>query len=264
MQQSLQNQNLKSILQMTYNLLRFFCVVGILVLHSCTKADKKVLRIAAASNLQYVLPKIMEAYTANTGIACQIIYGSSGKLTAQIEKGALYHVFLSADMKYPTYLYKKKLAISKPKKYAVGNLVLWTMDSSLNLNDIKSQSIQHIAIANPKIAPYGVAAKQYLDKKQWFKSLEKKLVYGENIAQVNQFVISGAAAVGFTSKSAVLALKSQYPIHWKEVSSDAYVSIEQGVVVLNHFKEKDSLATSFVQFLLSNKSQDIFTQNGYN
>jgi molybdate transport system substrate-binding protein len=144
---------------------------------------------------------------------------SSGKLTAQIRSGAPFEVFLSADTKYPDELHKAGFAAQAPKVYAYGSLVLWSRekrDLPQNLRFLTGPQIARIAVANPKLAPYGEAAVQALTYYKLYPKVEKKLVFGESIAQVNQYVLSGAAPVGFTAKSVVLdpAARAKAP-GWK-------------------------------------------------
>ena len=127
-------------------------------------AESQELTIATAANVQFAMEEIIQAFSQDHGIPCEMIVGSSGKLTAQIVQGAPYDVFVSADMKYPQNLLGNNKTWDTPVAYAYGKLVLWTLDEDLTpeLDQLKEPEVKHIAIANPRNAPYGVAAMQVL------------------------------------------------------------------------------------------------------
>lgn len=163
--------------------------------------------------------------------------------------------------------YKDGLAVTQPKVYAYGVLVLWTMkdlDLSKGLPLLTDAIVQKIAIANPKVAPYGRAAIQALEKAKLNAAVEPKLVYGESITQTTQFVDSGAADIGFIAKSIVIAPEMAGKGKWVEVSKDSYQPIAQAVVVLKHGVETQSEnARKFVDFLFTPKARAIFEKYGY-
>lgn len=237
---------------------------------SCQNTRTENLRIATAANMQFVMEELTKTFTAEYNIKCETIISSSGKLTAQIIQGAPYDLFLSADLKYPTELYDQNLAIEKPKIYAYGNLVLWTSKENLQLENleksislISSDTIKHIAIANPKTAPYGAAAIQVLHHFDLFKKIENKLVYGENIAQTNQFVSTQAAELGFTAKSVVLSPRMKNQGRWISIDSGIYTPISQGVVLLKTPPNRLANAQKFYNFLFSPKAKEILNNFGY-
>lgn len=224
-----------------------------------------IITIATAANMQFAMKALTHNFTKETGIKCDLIISSSGKLTAQIKSGAPYDLFVSADMKYPSELYKDGLALEKPKVYAYGKLVLWTMNNHINpsLASLKMSKIKYIACANPKTAPYGLAAIQTLKHYGLYKSLKSKLVYGESIAQTNQFIISESAKVGFTAKSVVLSPKMKSKGKWIEVNPKSYSPIAQGVVILKQNKTLEADARKFYEFLFSAKAKKILQDFGY-
>ena len=175
------------------------------------------LTIATAANMQFAMQELADRFSADTGIACNLTVGSSGKLTAQISEGAPFDLFVSADMKYPQTLYEGGLGVSPPRAYAYGSLVIWTLSETLepDLGSLTQNVVQHIAIANPETAPYGKAARQALEHYGLYRAVQPKLVYGESIAQTNQFVISGAAEAGITALSAVRSPQMQGMGYWK-------------------------------------------------
>ena len=170
-------------------------------------------------------------------------------------------------MKYPEELYSKGLTTAKPQVYAYGALVLWTLKNINLTNDLSilsNNNVQKIAIANPKLAPYGEAAVQALTKQNLLSRVQQKVVYGESIAQVNQYLLSGAADVAFTAKSVVLDSAVSNKGKWIEVNPKWYNPIAQGVVVIRQSDAGQmSAANKFYQFLFSKKAKDIFKKYGY-
>lgn len=232
---------------------------------SCNDQNEHYLNIAAAANIQFALQEIVESFTKETGIKCKTIVSSSGKLTAQIKEGAPFDIFLSADMRFPDELYNYKLTEERAKVYAFGNLVLWTMENETDdlWNLLEKSDIKKIALANPKTAPYGVAVLESLKEKGIYEKLKKKFVYGESIAQTNQFILSKAAQIGFTAKSVVLSPNVKEKGIWQEVNQNLYSPINQGVVVLKNKRNMKHLALQFESFLFSKKGKEILNKFGY-
>ncbi len=229
-----------------------------------TDAKPKVV-IALAANMQFSMNALADAFTEDTQIKCELIMGSSGKLTSQIMEGAPYDIFISADVKYPDELYHNNKAEGKPEVYAKGKLVLWTMVDSLepSISVLTSDSIQHIALANPKTAPYGRAALEAMKNKGIFKQIEHKLIFGESIAQTNQFINSKSAEIGFTSKSVVLSPQMQNKGRWTSIEDDSYSPLLQSVVLLKKEEGISEETQLFYDFLFSKKAQNVLKQYGY-
>jgi molybdate transport system substrate-binding protein len=226
------------------------------------KADK--ISVATAANMQFAMKELSLAFTKQSGIKSDIIVSSSGKLTAQIKEGAPYDLLVSADMKYPEDLYKSGFTTKKPEIYAYGKLVLWSITEGINpsIEILEKPEIRHIAIANPKTAPYGRAAIDVLKHFGIFEKVKKKLVYGESISQTNQFIISGSAQIGFTAKSVVLSPKIAKKGKWSPIDESSYTPIAQGVVILK--KDNPSKNTEkFYSFLFSDRSKEILENYGY-
>ncbi len=232
---------------------------------SCQPNSSSFLVIATSANMQFAIEEIVEEFKAETGLAVETIISSSGKLSAQIQEGAPFDILISADMKYPMDLYEKGYTTAEPKVYAFGKLVLWTNNTSINpsLEILEEDNIKHIALANPKTAPYGVAAMQVLQKNNMEERLAPKLVFGESISQVNQFVNTQAAEIGFTAKAVVLSAKVKDNSQWFEIDKADYTPIKQGVVVLNRTGQRRKDALKFKDFLLSEKASDILNKFGY-
>ncbi|WP_029522027.1 molybdate ABC transporter substrate-binding protein [Persephonella sp. KM09-Lau-8] len=226
----------------------------------------ETLTIAAAANVQYALKEITQEFQKKyPAVRITKIISSSGKLTAQIVRGAPYDLLLSADMKYPEFLYKKGFAISKPVVYAKGTLVLWSMKDIPLENEIKSllnPSIKKIAIPDPKTAPYGREAKKALEKSGIYPKVRYKLVYGESVGQATQYIYKGLVDVGFTAKSVVLSPQMKNKGRWIEIDNSLYSSIKQGIVILKH-GEKNLYAQKFIEFLLSDTGKKILKKYGY-
>lgn len=238
-----------------------------LVVFSSVHALAAELTVAVAANVQYTFEELKAAFEKETGTTVKSVVGSSGKFTAQIENGAPFDVFLSADMSYPQTLEKEGLTVNSPKIYAYGVLVLWTLndvDLSKGIEAVADSTVKKIAIASPVTAPYGRQAVNALKHDNLYAQVHNKLVYGESIAQANQFITSKAADLGFTAKSVVLAPNMKGQGKWIEVDKDTYESIAQGVVVLKH-AQKGNLeeAQKFFDFLFSPAAQEIFRKYGY-
>lgn len=230
----------------------------------CAFAD---LTVAVAANVQYTFAELKTAFEKKTGISVKTVIGSSGKFTAQIENGAPFDVFLSADMDYPMTLHEEGLTVNAPKIYAYGALVIWTMtdvDLSGGIEVLADANVKKIAIASPKTAPYGRQAVNALKHYDLYSQLEKKLVYGESIAQANQFITTKAADLGITAKSVVLAPLLKDKGQWIDVPKESYEPIAQGVVILKHAERgKMDETNKLVDFISSGEAGEIFKKYGY-
>ena len=231
---------------------------------ACFEFRDDVLLIATAANVQFAMEEVIQTFTNKTGIECEMITGSSGKISAQIREGAPFDIFLSADIEYPKRIYREGFAWSPPVVYAEGKIVFWSLreEDSIDLNRLVNENIDYIAVANPKIAPYGAASLNILRFYNLLEIIEHKLVYGESIAQVNQFINSGAAYGGFTAKAAVMAPKMAGIGKWKEMDERAYDPIKQGAVVLRGTKVLNE-ARKFMEFLTSENAMTILLKYGY-
>lgn len=229
----------------------------------CHKNPHK-LTIATAANVQFAMEELSQQFTSQSGIQCDVILGSSGKLTAQIKAGAPYDIFVSADMKYPNELYKTGLTTHKPEVYAFGRLVLWTSGNTVpSIDSLNTPGIKHIAIANPETAPYGRAAVEALRHYGLYDPVKNKLVFGESIAQVNQFILSKTAGVGFTSRSVVMSPQMKDKGKWTEVAENAYTPITQGAVMIKREGMNEVDALIFYRYLFSDQAREILKKYGY-
>ena len=223
------------------------------------------LRVAVAANAQFVSQKLKEEFKKETGIDADLTISSSGKLTAQIEQSAPFDVFMSADMKYPQELADKDLTTGQPAIYAYGTLVMWSLqkrDLSKGLATVLNEDVNKVAVANPKLAPYGEATIAALTKQNLLEKAAPKIVYGESISQVNQYLLTGAADIAFTAKSVVLDTAMSGKGNWVEVNKSLYNPIAQGVVMIKNSANAEA-AKKFYSFLFSKKAKAIFIKYGY-
>jgi len=227
--------------------------------------NQNSLTIAGATNIQFALKDLIAEFEAESGISCNSVISSSGKITAQIQQGAPYDIFVSANLKYPRELYEKGYALAPPRVYAEGKLVLWSLRKGYKptLEGLKSDSIKRIAVANPKTAPYGEAAIGVLQKHQLYQEVRDKIVFGESISQINQFITTGAVQVGFTSKSTVLSPKIRNMGNWTEVDEGSYEKITQGAVIIKRDNQDTVSCLRFYKFLFSPKAKMILEGYGY-
>jgi molybdate transport system substrate-binding protein len=240
-----------------------------LFLFFISPAHAQTLRIAAAADLQYALPDLAAQYEKQTGAKLAITYGSSGNFFAQIQNGAPFDLFLSADMDYPRKLIDAGLAVPDSlQPYAVGHLVLWyPKDSPLNpldgdLKTLLDPRVQKIAIANPEHAPYGRVAVAALRNAGLYDQLKSKLVLGENVSQAAQFVQSGSAQAGLIALSFAFS-PAMAGGKWVGVPFPNLGSwLLQAAVVLKSSPNKQ-VAASFLSFLKTTEAQSILKHYGF-
>ncbi len=246
---------------------KFVSVFLAIIFVACKSNNKPKVTLAVANNMQYAMNEIVLKFEEKYAIKVEVSSGSSGTLTSQIQQGAPYDVFISANMKYPKSLYIKKLTVNAPKVYALGSLVLWTLkeiDIKNGLQSLTNSNIQKIAIANPETAPYGIAAMEALQNKALLTVLKSKIVYGEGVSQVNQYVKSKAVDVGITSKSVVYSPKLKSKGIFVDVDKNLYKQIDQGIVILTRGKAKNfKNAKLFYNFMFTPEVKTILTKFGY-
>lgn len=248
--------------------LSLFLLSVLIVITACNKQENLPLRIATAANMQFAMEALVDDFEKKTEISCEIITGSSGKLTAQIKAGAPYDIFASADMEYPNELSKNGLTTDAPKVYAYGTLVLWTTEKtdSLSVSYLNSDRVKHIAVADEKLAPYGAAAMQYLEATGMKERLKDKFVFAQSISGVNQYITSKTAEAGFTAKSVVVSPEMKATGCWIAIPQTYYDPIAQGAVLLKQneaSKKSVNNAKQFYNYLFSDKAQIILNQYGY-
>lgn len=250
---------------------RFFPVLWLFIAAFAANAQT-TLHIGAAADLTSVLPPIMAEFEHATGIHAEATFQASAMLTTQIQNGAPFDVFLSADLGYPKKLIDAGLAdaagskdSSTPITYAKGTLVLWARrDSKLpapSLDLLRSPNLKRLAIANPDRAPYGKAAVAALTSLKLYDELKPRIVTAENIAQTAQFAESGNADAGLISlTSAMTPQLSSSGAYWV-IPHDLYPPIEQGAVIVTATKHRDA-AHKFLDFLQSAPVQAELEKSG--
>jgi molybdate transport system substrate-binding protein len=247
--------------------LRHSCFLIGLLLAISPPVFADTLTVAVAANVQYAFDALRAEFKKETGHDIKPTYNSSGKFTAQIMHGAPFDVFLSADMEFPEKLYKEGFTTGAPKPYAYGSLVLWTMkniDLSNWQSTLSGSAVDTIAIANPVTAPYGRETMKALAYYKLDRTLKSKLVFGESIAQTNQYIYSKVADAGFTAKSVVVAQQMKGQGKWIDVPKEAYQPIAQGAVILKQGQTSNpKAAQSFYSFLYGAKARAIFDRYGY-
>ena len=226
------------------------------------------LTVAAASDLSFAMPEIAKKYEDATGNTLKISYGSSGNFFVQIQNGAPFDLFFSADVNYPKKLESSGLAEPGTLlKYAVGKIVLWVsngskLDISKRLQVLTDPAVKKIAIANPAHAPYGRAAEAALKKDGVYDQVKDKFVLGENISQTAQFVDTGNADIGIIALSLAMSPTLKPRGRYVEIPADLYPPIEQGAVVLRT-SSRTQAAKQFLQLLKKPEYQAIFKSYGF-
>jgi molybdate transport system substrate-binding protein len=212
------------------------------------------LTIAAASDLQAALPEVIRKFERQSNTTVTVSFGSSGNFFAQIQNGAPYDVYLSADIDYPKRLVASGHAdASSLYQYATGRLVLWTRkDSGIDvrggLRILTEARVMRIAIANPKYAPYGRAAEAALRNEKVYDAVRSKLVLGENISQTAQLVDSGNASVGIIAFSLAVGEALRARGTYSEIPATAHPPIDQAAVIVSASTRKP-LASEFLDYL---------------
>ncbi|MBF0196161.1 MAG: molybdate ABC transporter substrate-binding protein [Planctomycetes bacterium] len=230
---------------------------------TCPSSHADEIRIAAASNFSIALEALIRKYSLKNHKKVLVSSGSTGKHYAQIRNGAPFDIFLAADKARPLLLEKEGHIIKGTRfTYAKGKLALWSLEGNYvdkNGAILKKKDFRHLAIANPKLAPYGTAAEETLTKMGLWNELKPFFVRGENIGQTFQFVKSGNAKLGFIALSQINTCACTQPGSYWLVPQELYTPIEQQAVLL-----KDSpLGRDFLKFLQSKEGKAIIKAYGY-
>jgi len=241
----------------------------IVVLAGSSLLAQTTLTVAAAADLGPALPEIAANFEKSGGTHIAVVYGSSGNLATQIENGAPYDVFLSADLGYPHRLESQGLVVlGSLTKYASGKLVLWVPKTLgvnvqvLGMKALTAPEVRTIAIANPEHAPYGKAAVAALRWANLYDELKSKLVLGENVAQAAQFVGSGNAQIGIIPLSLAMAPELARSGQRWELPPESYPPITQGAVVVKKSKN-EKVAQDFVNYLKTKEAAAILRRYGF-
>jgi molybdate transport system substrate-binding protein len=223
--------------------------------------------VAVAANFAEVVDELKPAFERSSGHRLQATTGSTGKFYAQIKAGAPFHILLSADSKTPELLETESAAIRGSRfTYAIGRLTLWSSDPSRIGADgaaaLKAPDVRHIAIANPDLAPYGVAAREALHALGLWDELKTRIVMGQNIGQTHSMVATGNAQLGFIALSAVLGPRAADKGSRWDVPQNLFKPIRQDAVLLNAGRE-NAAATAFLNFLKTPEARAVIDRYGY-
>jgi molybdate transport system substrate-binding protein len=226
------------------------------------------IKIAAASDLTFAFKDVVAQFQTQTGNSVKLTYGSSGNFFAQIQNGAPFDLFFSADVGYPQKL--EAVGLTEPGtiyEYATGKLVMWVpsaskLDLSRGLATLLDPGIRKIAIANPLHAPYGVAAVAAMRHAGVYDNVKNKLVLGENISQTAQFVQSGNADIGLLALSLAVAPAMKNSGRYVDIPSTDYPPIIQAAVILKSSRNKE-LANQFLKFIKQPDTVALMAQYGF-
>jgi molybdate transport system substrate-binding protein len=244
---------------------KVLCVTAV-ALFAATLAHGQTatVHVAAAADLQPVLPAVMKAYRDKTGTNVEVSYASSATLATQILNGAPIDLFLSADLGFAQKLTDASLS-DAPVPYAEGTLVLWARKDSpiqpLGLASLRSPLLKRLAVANPEHAPYGRAARAAIEKMGLTAQLQPKLVVGENIAQTAQYAESGNAEAGFISLTSAVTQKFRSEGSYVLVPPEDYPPLTQGAAVLKHSPGAAG-GQRLLEYLLSAPAQAMLAERG--
>jgi len=224
--------------------------------------------VAAAADLQFAMQDVAARFQQQTGKTVKATYGSSGNFFQQIQNGAPFDMFFSANLDYPKKL--EAAGLIEPGTfypYANGKIVIWVKnESKLDLKSgmkvLLDPSVKKIAVANPQHAPYGQAAVAAMQKASIYDKVKDKFVLGENISQTASFVVSGAADVGVVALSLALSPNMKDEGRYLEIPSDTYPPIEQACVILKSSRNKET-ATQFLSFFKSGTIAGVLRSYGF-
>ncbi len=247
---------------------RLILFIGWLAMIGPHQAFAGELTIAAASDLNFAFKELASEYETVSGNHVKVSFGSSGNFYAQIQNGAPFDLYFSADITYTRKLEEAGLTVPGSQyRYAVGRIVLWArndarLDVTQGIAVLRQPAAKKIAIANPKHAPYGRAAVAAMKHFNIYDRINDRLVLGENVSQTAQFVESGAADIGIIAISLALAPPLKDKGTYWEIPSEAYPPLEQGAVIIRSSKHHER-AGQFLEFLKSQQGQAIMTRYGF-
>ncbi|MDX1589999.1 MAG: molybdate ABC transporter substrate-binding protein [Oleiphilaceae bacterium] len=225
-----------------------------------------MLRIAAASDLRFAMEAILEQFRDKyPDYDVTVVYGSSGRFHSQIENGAPFDLYFSADIAYPMSLKEAGLVAGEVMPYGRGRLVLWsrTLDvTDMTLADLDDPALERIAMANPRHAPYGARAREALESAGVWSAVQPRLVYGENIAQTLQMADSGAADLGIVALSLVLSPAMAGEGSYHRIDPRLHQPLEQGFVITSHGKD-NATARRFADFFRQESSRRLLQAYGF-
>jgi molybdate transport system substrate-binding protein len=249
-------------------LTRLLVVVALALALSTGLCAAQEITVAAAADLQFAMQEVSTRFQQESGKTLKMIYGSSGNFAQQLQNGAPFDMFFSANLDYPKQL--EAAGLTEPGtfyQYATGKIVVWVpndskLDLGAGLRVVLDPAIKKIAIANPQHAPYGKAAVAAMQKENIYDQVKDKFVLGENISQTASFVASGSADVGIIALSLALSPNMKDKGRYAEVPAGDYPAIEQACVIMRSSKNKD-IALQFEKFIRSPPIKELFKKYGF-
>lgn len=253
----------------------FHKAIGVVALSALLSVNvlAEEINVLAAASLKYVLEDIKTEFlkthkkdAKKKTNKIEVSYISSGKAYAQIQNGSPTHLFIAADTSYPQKVYDEKLAQDAPKNYAKGKLILFSANPDFNASNVSvlnDSKVTDIAIPDPKVAPYGRAAEEFLTSSKLNKKLAKKLRTGESIGQATTYVLQGSAQIGFSALSMVIKDDKTPNLTYVLIDEKTYKPINQALIIPNHGKDS-TLAKEFAEYILTSETaHKIFKEYGY-
>jgi molybdate transport system substrate-binding protein len=244
---------------------RFFLSLVLFFTLAVTPALAEQVLVAVAANFVPPFREVAMEFEKATGHNVRVASGSSGNFYTQIKNGAPFDIFLSADNERPKLLENEGLGVKGSRfTYAIGRLVLWSPDPDLVKGEdtLRSEKFKHLAIANPKTAPYGIAAMQAMQKLGVWESMQPRIVLGENLGQTMGFIESGNAELGFLALSQVMDPKIKGKGGRWDVPVNLHEPIQQDVVLLTKGKDNPA-AKSLMEFMGGLQAMAIIERYGY-
>jgi len=249
--------------------LRNLCIAVVLAfLLAVPLCGAQEITVAAAADLQFAFQDVAARFQKDTGKNVKLIFGSSGNFFTQIQNGAPFDVFFSADIDYPKQL--EAAGLTEPGTlypYATGKIVLWVrneskLDLGHGLGVLLDPTIRKIALANPEHAPYGRAAVAAMKRDNVYDKISGKVVLGENVSQAASFVVAGSADIGIVPVSLALAPAMKQKGRYKEISADEYPPLDQAAVILKSSQQKE-IARQFIDFLKTPPILELLRSYGF-
>jgi molybdate transport system substrate-binding protein len=250
------------------NLRRLSLVAVVAVCFVSQLCFAQEITVAAAADLQFAMQDVAARFQKETGKTVKLIYGSSGNFFQQIQNGAPFDMFFSANLDYPKKL--EAAGLTEPGsyyQYAKGKIVIWVrneskLDLSSGMKVLLDPSVKKIAVANPQHAPYGQAAVAAMQTEKIYESVKDKFVLGENISQTASFVVSGSADAGIVALSLALSPNMKDKGRYADIPADEYPPIEQACVILGSSKNKEA-ARQFLSFVKTAAIGDVLKSYGF-
>ena len=244
---------------------RTFLIGSAVALFGAVSATAETATIGVASNFAEAARALASDFREETGHQIRISIGSTGSLFTQIVMGAPYDIFMAADQTRPESIEQYNLGVEGTRfTYAVGYLTLWSSEPDTftdGLEALQNAEFDHLAMANPDVAPYGVAAREVLEHYGLWEGLQDKIVIGENIGQVYVMVDSFSAELGFVAASNVISADNDYGVAW-DVPGESYTPIRQDAILLKT-AENNEAALAFIEYLQSDSAAPIMRFYGY-